>query len=90
MPQMPAVERVQNVAPAATKTPTPGISPAAAIATPTAGEGLAYSIQEVQYSPADSLTVMAPTLIAVWGYIQIVPSPVLIALSVLAAVSAQK
>ncbi len=36
------------------------------------------------------LTVMAPTLIAVWGYIQIVLSLLLMMLSVLAAISAQK
>ena len=36
------------------------------------------------------LTVMAPTLIAVWGYIQILLSLLLMTLSVLAAASAQK
>ncbi|WP_448670419.1 hypothetical protein [Pseudoxanthomonas mexicana] len=36
------------------------------------------------------LAVMAPTLIAVWGYIQIVMCLVLMALSVLAAISAEK
>jgi len=36
------------------------------------------------------LTVMAPTLIAVWGYIQILLSLLLMTLSVLAAASAQR